>query len=101
MALPSLISGVAHRDLKPENILMMDAENIKLSDFGLAKIIGEEQLMKTLCGTPQYLGEYLCLLSANSGTSAPEIVFASEGVVQAGYSKAVDLWSMGVILYVL
>jgi hypothetical protein len=35
---------------------MANAETIKLSDFGLSRIIGEEQLMKTLCGTPQYLG---------------------------------------------
>jgi serine/threonine-protein kinase Chk2 len=81
--------GVAHRDLKPENILLASRDDdvtIKVSDFGLSKVVGEDQLMKTLCGTPQYL--------------APEIVARRDGK-RAGYSKAVDLWACGVILYIL
>ena len=62
-----------------------DGDTIKLSDFGLSRMIGEGSTMKTLCGTPQYL--------------APEVL--NEQLSVKGYDKAVDLWSLGVILYVL
>jgi serine/threonine protein kinase len=55
----------------------------QITDFGLSKMVGEQSLMKTLCGTPSYL--------------APEVL-TSAG--QGGYSKAVDCWSLGVILFV-
>ena len=45
--------NVVHRDIKPENILLTNKElSVKLADFGLAKIIGEESFTTTLCGTP-------------------------------------------------
>jgi len=75
--------GVAHRDLKPENLLYQtsDAKSIiKISDFGLARVINNE-LMSTACGTPGYV--------------APEILIGK------GYDMAVDYWSLGVILYIL
>eukprot|EP01091_Cochliopodium_minus_P015729 TRINITY_DN5687_c0_g1_i2.p1 TRINITY_DN5687_c0_g1~~TRINITY_DN5687_c0_g1_i2.p1 ORF type:complete len:344 (-),score=142.78 TRINITY_DN5687_c0_g1_i2:32-1063(-) len=80
---------ISHRDLKPENYLVVHKDDdlrIKLSDFGLSKVYGEEQMMKTLCGTPQYL--------------APEVIEKARGITE-GYSFKVDIWSLGVILYIL
>ena len=73
--------------LQPENILLASDEKetlIKVTDFGLSKFVGEASLMKTLCGTPMYL--------------APEVLH-SAGL--RGYSKAVDCWSLGVILFIM
>jgi serine/threonine-protein kinase Chk2 len=70
--------------VKPENILIMDRDlSIKLADFGLAKIIGEEAFTTTLCGTPSYV--------------APEIL--ADGASRK-YTRAVDIWSLGVVLYI-
>jgi len=76
-------NGIAHRDLKPENLLVKseDETEVMLSDFGLSKIIGEETMMQTACGTPYYV--------------APEVLSAS------GYGQEVDCWSVGVITYLL
>jgi len=77
--------GVVHRDLKPENILLENDSKdapIKVADFGLARMISGKDMMKTACGTPGYV--------------APEVL------QNKGYSSgAVDLWSAGVILYIL
>jgi calcium/calmodulin-dependent protein kinase I len=75
--------GIAHRDLKPENLLYATTDPnsiIKITDFGLAKVINND-LMTTACGTPGYV--------------APEIL------VGHGYDVAVDYWSIGVIIYVM
>jgi calcium/calmodulin-dependent protein kinase I len=76
--------NIAHRDLKPENLLLRgdgSDTDVMLSDFGLSKIIGVESMMETACGTPYYV--------------APEVLSAT------GYDKEVDLWSVGVITYLL
>lgn len=73
--------GVIYRDLKPENILLDDEGHVCLTDFGLAKEMEEGDKAHTFCGTPEYL--------------APEIVQA------LGHDKAVDWWSLGILLYEL
>ncbi|XP_055040738.2 calcium/calmodulin-dependent protein kinase type IV isoform X1 [Misgurnus anguillicaudatus] len=77
-------NGVVHRDLKPENLLYADLSidaPLKIADFGLSKIIDEQVTMKTVCGTPGYC--------------APEILRGNP------YGPEVDMWSVGVILYIL
>lgn len=79
-------NGIIHRDLKPENVLLSSQKEdclIKITDFGQSKILGETSLMKTLCGTPTYL--------------APEVL---NSLGTAGYNRAVDCWSLGVILFI-
>ena len=81
LALDSLHkNNMVYRDLKPENILLDSKGHIKLTDFGLSKILEDgEDKAYTLCGTPQYL--------------APEVL------LRKGYDKAVDWWSLGCIMY--
>jgi len=76
--------NIAHRDLKPENLLVKSIEDdteVKIADFGLSKIIDKDKMMQTACGTPGYV--------------APEVLNAE------GYDKEVDMWSVGVITYIL
>jgi len=76
--------GVAHRDLKPENLLLMsktDDLTIKIADFGFAKKVTSDECLLTQCGTPGYV--------------APEIL---RGVP---YGQKSDMWSLGVIAYIL
>lgn len=75
--------GIAHRDLKPENLLSSgneEDESIKIADFGFSKDFNEDKL-QTSCGSPGYV--------------APEVLTSES------YNKSVDMWSIGVIIYIL
>uniref|UniRef100_A0A3B4CH27 Serine/threonine-protein kinase n=1 Tax=Pygocentrus nattereri TaxID=42514 RepID=A0A3B4CH27_PYGNA len=75
--------NIVHCDLKPENVLLASAEpfpQVKLCDFGFARIIGEKSFRRSVVGTPAYL--------------APEVLRSK------GYNRSLDMWSVGVIIYV-
>ncbi|KAF8464003.1 kinase-like domain-containing protein [Kalaharituber pfeilii] len=72
--------NVIYRDLKPENILLDYTGHIALCDFGLCKLnMKQDDKTNTFCGTPEYL--------------APELLLSQ------GYTKTVDWWTLGVLLY--
>lgn len=72
--------NIIYRDLKPENILLDCTGHIALCDFGLCKLnMVDQTTTNTFCGTPEYL--------------APELLYGQ------GYTKTVDWWTLGVLLY--
>lgn len=75
--------GIMHRDIKPENLILKDEHDfeIKLADFGLAEFVSKSDLLFRRCGTPGYV--------------APEIL------ADKPYDTKVDVFSAGVILYIL
>ncbi|XP_017886672.1 serine/threonine-protein kinase D3 isoform X2 [Ceratina calcarata] len=76
--------NIVHCDLKPENVLLSSGDSeftqVKLCDFGFARIIGEKSFRRSVVGTPAYL--------------APEVLR------NKGYNRSLDMWSVGVIIYV-
>eukprot|EP00744_Colponema_vietnamica_P002349 GILI01003701.1.p1 GENE.GILI01003701.1~~GILI01003701.1.p1 ORF type:complete len:490 (-),score=178.72 GILI01003701.1:255-1679(-) len=75
--------NICHRDLKPENFIFQTSEPdspVKIIDFGLSKIFDAKTIMQTRAGTPYYV--------------APD-------VLRGRYDKSCDMWSLGVIMYIL
>lgn len=72
--------GIIHRDIKPENIMITAADEIKIIDFGLSKRSKKGEKLHNVAGTPYYM--------------APE-------VLEGDYDNKCDVWSLGVLLYVL
>lgn len=73
--------NIIYRDLKLENLLLDQDGHIKITDYGLCKILPQEGLTSTFCGTPEYL--------------APEVL-RDENII---YGMSVDWWSLGVVLH--
>jgi len=72
-------NNIMHRDLKPQNILVSKEYILKITDFGFARYMNNDIIIKTLCGSPMYM--------------APEIIKYKK------YNNTSDLWSIGVIMY--
>lgn len=74
--------NIIYRDIKPENMMIDYEGNIKMIDFGFAKVLHQSQKFRTStnCGTLGY--------------TAPEVILATN----SGYSFQIDVWSFGILL---
>jgi aurora kinase len=78
--------NIIHRDIKPENILFELHQEIKLTDFGYS-VHSESGFQSTVCGTLDYLSPEVAVMMLKPGES------------QEYYAKAIDQWSLGILMY--
>jgi len=88
--------GYAHRDVKPHNFLLYPDCRLKITDFGSAAPLVQDQVPLEYCGLPVGTPDYI----------APEILHHAESLFASGpepqpYTSAVDWWSLGVVLFEL
>jgi Ca2+-binding EF-hand superfamily protein len=73
--------GIIHRDIKPENVLITEEGLVKLTDFGLSALVPHSKTLEAPLGTVSY--------------AAPEVLLSMP------YDKAVDMWSLGALTFVM
>lgn len=111
--------NITHRDLKPDNILLASSDEntlLKISDFGMSKLVKNNSVLRTLCGTPLYVYillrlfyifheiclcrvfHFVCLVCLYSRYVAPEVLLTNG---KGEYTEKVDIWSLGVVLFTM
>ncbi|CAL1164745.1 unnamed protein product [Cladocopium goreaui] len=88
--------NVVHRDLKPENILLTSNDRetmkVKISDFGISRLTSSSQDCQTYLGSRDYRAPEVVRLGINRKKTSGD---------QGGYGKPADMWSLGVVVYVM